>query len=270
MDETLLDDNHQICEKNIKAIEKARNEYGIKFVIATGRGYGAVTRELETLCLFDKKNEYTISYNGCAITENKNNRLLSFQGLDFSYLKEIFTLGKKFDVCMHINTIDTLYVYNINEDERRRMEGQGVDFTLLQDDNIDFLSTHKIAKILYQNKDMKYLTSLIPILHKKGITSDKVAISFSSGRYIEFNCVGVDKGEGLKALIDRLGIDIKDTIAVGDNCNDASMLRIAGLSVAAGNAISDIKELCDYTTTADNNEGVVAELLERFVFHCEL
>jgi hypothetical protein len=40
-----------------------------------------------------------------------------------------------------------------------------------------------------------------------------------------------------------LGIDIKDTIAVGDNYNDMSMLKVAGLSVAAGNAIEDIKKV---------------------------
>jgi hypothetical protein len=45
-----------------------------------------------------------------------------------------------------------------------------------------------------------------------------------------------------------------------------SMLKVAGLSVAAGNAIEDIKKVWDYTTEADNNEGVVAKLIERFIF----
>lgn len=61
-------------------------------------------------------------------------------------------------------------------------------------------------------------------------------------------------------------IDIKDVIAVGDNYNDMSMLKVAGLSVAAGNAVEDVKKVCNYTTEADNNEGVVAELIEKFIF----
>lgn len=85
--------------------------------------------------------------------------------------------------------------------------------------------------------------------------------------WIKTSCIfKVDKGSGLIDLAKILGIDIKDTIAVGDNYNDMSMLKVAGLSVAAGNAIEDIKKVWDYTTEADNNEGVVAKLIERFIF----
>lgn len=82
---------------------------------------------------------------------------------------------------------------------------------------------------------------------------------------MEFNSLGVDKRNGLIDLVRILDIDIKDTIAVGDNCNDMAMLKVAGLSVAAGNVVEDVKKVCDYTTEADNNEGVVAELIERFI-----
>ena len=40
-----------------------------------------------------------------------------------------------------------------------------------------------------------------------------------------------------------------------------------GLSVAANNAVDDVKAACDYTTNANNNEGVVAELIEKFIFN---
>ncbi|WP_320152838.1 hypothetical protein [uncultured Tolumonas sp.] len=32
-------------------------------------------------------------------------------------------------------------------------------------------------------------------------------------------------------------------------------------------ATQDIKAVCDYTTKADNNEGVIAELIEKFIFN---
>ena len=48
---------------------------------------------------------------------------------------------------------------------------------------------------------------------------------------------------------------------------DLAMLKVAGLSVAAQNATQDIKAVCDYTTKADNNEGVIAELIEKFIFN---
>lgn len=56
-------------------------------------------------------------------------------------------------------------------------------------------------------------------------------VSYSSNRYIEFNHQGVNKGQGLKKLADILGVDIKETIVIGDNFNDLSMIKVAGLGV---------------------------------------
>lgn len=99
----------------------------------------------------------------------------------------------------------------------------------------------------------------------KPITDGHCAVSYSSNRYMEFNALGVDKGQGLIDLANKLGIAIEETIAVGDNYNDMAMLKVAGLSVAANNAVDDVKAACDYTTNANNNEGVVAELIEKFI-----
>ena len=61
---------------------------------------------------------------------------------------------------------------------------------------------------------------------------------------MELNAKGVDKGYGLIALASKLGIDINDTIAIGDNYNDVEMLKAAGLVVGANNAGDDIKDTC--------------------------
>ena len=63
LDETLLDDNHRIAKKNCDAIKKAREKYGIKFVLATGRGFKQVRYELEELGLNELEDEYVISFN---------------------------------------------------------------------------------------------------------------------------------------------------------------------------------------------------------------
>lgn len=120
----------------------------------------------------------------------------------------------------------------------------------------------------YQNVDIEYLRVLESKI--KNITEGFCSVSFSSNRYIEFNSLGVDKGQGLINLAKTLNIYIKDTIAVGDNFNDMAMLKVAGLSVAANNAVDEVKKACDYTTKADNDEGVVAELIEKFIFKEDL
>jgi HAD superfamily hydrolase (TIGR01484 family) len=70
LDETLLGTDRKISEKNKEAILKAK-ELGVRFVPATGRGYRTVEGNLKELGLYDLENEYVISFNGGAITENR-------------------------------------------------------------------------------------------------------------------------------------------------------------------------------------------------------
>lgn len=265
LDETLLNDNHRVGKKNHDAILKARKEYGVKFVLATGRGFKQIQPELKELELDDLEGEYVISFNGGALSENKGNRIIEFNGLPFTKMKEIFEAGLSFDVCIHIYTPDNLYIFNLSESEKERLAHLKLDVIYLEKNCVNFLKDTPISKVIYQNVNVPYLMSLEKKL--KPITDGCVAVSYSSNRYMEFNALGVDKGQGLIDLVNKLGIDLKDTIAVGDNYNDLSMLKVAGLSVGANNAVADVKAVCDYVTSANNNEGVVAELIERFIFN---
>lgn len=264
LDETLLNDDHVVPESNIYWIQKAVKERGVKFVPATGRGYMQILPELTQLGLKDMEGEYVLSFNGAALTENKDNRIIEFNGLGFDKMKEIFEFGSKQDVCIHVYTNDTLYIYNLSESEAERLKHQKLEVVYPKENSVDFLKDATIAKILYQNVDVPYLMSLEP---KMTDITKGCSVSYSSNRYMEFNKEGVDKGVGLQHLADQLGIKIEETIAVGDNYNDMAMLKKAGLAVAAGNAVEDVKKACDYTTHADNNEGVVAELIKKFIFH---
>lgn len=265
LDETLLNDQHRVGNRNVEAIQKARKEYGVKFVPATGRGFMQIQPELKELQLYDLPEEYVISFNGGALTENKDNRLIEFKGLDFEKMKQIFEAGLNFDVCIHVYTPEHLYVFNLSESERQRLLEQKLEVIYPEENSVDFLKDTPISKILYQNIDVPYLMSLEDGL--KSITDGCCAVSYSSNRYMEFNALGVDKGQGLIDLANKLSIAIEDTIAVGDNYNDMAMLKVAGLAVAANNAVDEVKAACDYTTKANNNEGVVAELIEKFIFN---
>ena len=63
MDETLLNDQHKICQRNIDFIRMAK-EKGVKFVPATGRGFMSIQRDLKLLGLYDIPQEYVLSFNG--------------------------------------------------------------------------------------------------------------------------------------------------------------------------------------------------------------
>ena len=82
LDETLIKPDRTIDSRDIEAIKKLK-DLGVKFVLSTGRGYNTVQGTLKELDLFDEANQYVISYNGGAITENKDYRLLHFEGISF-------------------------------------------------------------------------------------------------------------------------------------------------------------------------------------------
>lgn len=264
LDETLLNDNKEVCERNRIAIKKAESEYGVKFVPATGRGYTCINDVLTTLDVYDKAGEYIISNNGGIICENKNFHELTFHGLPFEKAKELFTYGIEHGLCIQVFTPCDVYAYQMDEDERTWLFTFKADAVVRDDHTIDFLKDTPIAKILFQNRDMEYLRSVAEDM--KELTQGDVSVSFSSNRYLEMNRAGVDKGLGLRELASHLGIRMEETMAIGDNYNDIGMLREAGLSVAMSNAPDDIKELCDYVTEADNNAGGVAEAIETFIF----
>ncbi|MDE3148360.1 MAG: Cof-type HAD-IIB family hydrolase, partial [Acidobacteriota bacterium] len=52
---------------------------------------------------------------------------------------------------------------------------------------------------------------------------------------------GISKGWALRQLAGRLGVDRKETMAIGDNWNDVAMLEWAGQSVMMGNAARELR-----------------------------
>ncbi len=109
--------------KNREYIQKARDK-GVKFVCATGRGYSSIQTTLEEIGSKDMEGEYTISYNGGVITENKDNRLIHFEGLDFDTAEKLFFNGLKYDVCIHVYTLETVWIYNIFDGEIDYLNGR--------------------------------------------------------------------------------------------------------------------------------------------------
>lgn len=74
---------------------------------------------------------------------------------------------------------------------------------------------------------------------------------------------GTNKATGIDAICNYYGIDLKDTMAVGDGGNDLTMLRHAGIGVAMGNSNDEVKVAADFITDSVDDDGI-ANLLHRF------
>ncbi len=260
LDETLLNDEHRISDRDIESIKKA-SALGVKFVLATGRPFNSTYGDLKLLDLYDKEDEYTMSFNGSVLTENRNNRVLYSKTMPFEKASQIYQRGRQFNTCIHVYTLDTVYLYNYFPGERKYIDGRMNIVETFQED-LEFLRNDTIVKLLFANTD----TSVLREYHQQmADVLDDVEVSYSSNRYLEFNSVGVDKGAGLKMLASILNIDIADTIAVGDNINDLPMIRAAGLGIGVRNVNPAMKDECDVILDSSNNEDPLTEVMERFI-----
>ncbi len=260
LDETFICLDRTITRDNIEAV-KALRKLDVKFVPATGRPYSSVQDLLKQLDLFDEPDQYVMSYNGGALTENRGNRLLYFQDMPFETVNELYKRALNYDVCIHVYSADMVYVYNFAHKEREYLNNR-MEVTEIFERNLEFLRGQKILKILYTNPDYGYLNQL-----EKQVSdlTGECDVSYSSNRYLEFNHRGVNKGAGLRQLASILNVDIRETMAIGDNINDLPMIQAAGLGVGVANTVADMKPLCDYITANDCDHSGVAEAIEKFV-----
>ena len=58
---------------------------------------------------------------------------------------------------------------------------------------------------------------------------------------------------------------MEECIAVGDNLNDISMIKTAGIGVAVENADDSLKALADFISIS-NNDGAIAQIIEKYGF----
>lgn len=75
---------------------------------------------------------------------------------------------------------------------------------------------------------------------------------------------GVNKGTGLQAALDDLGLSTHNCATIGDAENDHAFLAISECAVAVANALPALKQHADVVTAGSHGDGV-AELIERLI-----
>ena len=87
-------------------------------------------------------------------------------------------------------------------------------------------------------------------------------VTGSTTKSLEILSAKATKGSALVSLASELGIDISDTIAVGDSQNDLTMIQKAGLGLATANAVPALKNAAD-RVICSNEENVAVHLLNK-------
>ena len=130
------------------------------------------------------------------------------------------------------------------------------------------LISHEMLKVTYNkydvpleeviNQGVLQITSFITEEQEKEIMPQLPGCA--SARWYPTFCditsATADKARGIRAMADYLGFDISETMAFGDGGNDRPMLCAAGIGVAMGNAVDEVKAHADYVTSTVDEDGV--------------
>ncbi|HLR19072.1 MAG TPA: Cof-type HAD-IIB family hydrolase [Staphylococcus sp.] len=268
MDGTLLNAAHEISEENIQAIEYAQSQ-GISVVIATGRAFYEANSPVNQT---DLKVPY-ICLNGAEVRDESFN-IMSTSKLNRELINRITAVMDEEDIYYQVYTNLGIYTENPDRDLEIYIDiaehaGQAADVekikagiqkridngTLKVVDNYDKIEDTPgeiVMKILAFDSDLEKINRA----SEKLAESESLAISSSSRGNIEITHSDAQKGIALETIAERLNIDMKDVMAIGDNLNDLSMLERVGYSVAMDNATPEVKAVAKHLTDTNEQNGV--------------
>lgn len=72
----------------------------------------------------------------------------------------------------------------------------------------------------------------------------------------------LDKKNVFEEICGKASVEASQTVYIGDDLPDIPVLRLAGLSVAVGNARPEVKSWAHWVTRAKGGEGAVREVAE--------
>ena len=269
MDGTLLNSDHEVSERNKKALKKAR-ELGVNIAITTGRLFCSA-RYYSDLIGIDTP---VIASNGSYIKNKFNDTAILENPMPKDVAIKIYNIVKKHGLTVNFNSWDTLiredfipenhayYIMNQDLPEEKR-----VKFLVCEDiiPTLEDFQGNILKGIVFEdekNKDNLWAAKE----ELKDTFGDKLHVVSSGDNNFEVMMGNSSKGNAVAYLAESLGIKPDEVMCIGDSENDISMIKYAGVGVAMGNGLDIVKEVADYVTDTNNNSGV-GKAIEKFVLN---
>lgn len=255
LDGTVLDDKKNISPRTMAAMQAALAK-GIAVVPATGRTVAGVPEQFLAL----PGVRYVLTSNGAAVVDRQSGRKLVNQCFDGQQAVALFDIIEPFGGQF------SLFIDGKSYTTRANMESS---MHLVPENLRPYFRSTRIAvddmhEVLRQYADsIEKFSILYPSLAVRDEAWQAVEqrfpdmeITTSLDCNLEINAPGVSKGTGLLALARELGLDPAQVMACGDSGNDLTMIQLAGLGVAMGNATEPVKAAAKVITKDNNHDGV--------------
>lgn len=247
-DGTIIKEGHNVPPESFFETVNALLERGIPFVAASGRQYANLTRILAPIADkidFIAENGCLVRYRGQVIYKAEIERSLCME-----LLKD---LTQEAGTEVMVSGEDTSYVVTGNE-----------EFVRMLRDRIK----NNVTRV-YSYEGIKEPIIKISIWWKDGIPEkekslylekygERLNVLDGGNGWLDFNIKGSGKGEALQVLAAKMGIHERQFVAFGDNENDISMLKTAGLSYAVSTAKESVKVQADLV--CENVEVILKEM----------
>ncbi len=260
LDGTLLTTDKTMTPENEAALRRAA-ENGAEIVPATGRFFGAIPEPVRTLPFV----HYAITVNGAQILELRTGRVL--------HRAEI-ACRRAVEVMEYLDTLPVIYDCYMDDWGwmTRSLYEQAADYAPHRHslEMLQRLRTpvpelkahltevgHDVQKIQTFFRDMELRERE---MEQMRVRFPDLAVTSSIPRNVELNHCKAHKGAALQWLTAYLGLDPAQTVAFGDDLNDVSMLRAAGIGIAMGNACQEAKAAADFVTESCDESGVARAL----------
>lgn len=236
IDETLIYHVDYLPEANVKAI-KAAQKLGNKFFIDTGRGYSLVSGFIKDAIDFDG----FVAGSGTYIEVEGKEIQRDFISPNI--------LEKISDYILKSNNYCVLMGKKVAVEFNRRndVDPIGQEITFPEEVNLKF-PDFQAQKLFFPFKispdEKEFYSKYLQVLDLTGGT--------------DVWPMGNNKGKAIKKVM-KLYPGFK-SVACGDSQNDLSMLNVADVSVAMGNAPQSVKEVCTFVT-GDAKDGGLADAI---------
>ncbi len=258
IDGTLYDSNKKVLPKTRDVLIKAQ-QAGHIICLNSGRptaGLVPVADQLE----MSKYHGMFLSYNGAIVTDSTTGKIIYSNLIPNELAKKLLKHIENLPVNPIVD--DTVTIYTTDP------ESYQVPYES-QSNNLKIKKVNNLLDSIDFNPPKILITAPPEILQNE---VEKISEPFKSELdfvrstpfYFEATMPNVSKANALRKACEVLNISIEDIIAFGDEQNDIPMFKLAGYSVAMGNAIDEIKSLANEVTKSNDEDGI-AVALERLL-----
>lgn len=253
LDGSLLDSSKKVSEEDLKTIASLKKK-GVRFHIVSGRPH-PFSRQIAEDTGFDSP---VSCCNGAYIYDFKKEEVLFHTDLiDLKDVKEIR------DYCRERGISYLLYalegVIFDRPDSKRTLNWKRQNETVFKEGNkISFvydcdgpdLSQYHFIKLL-----IPYVTpEEIEGIRNNFDKDDKYEFVLSEKAVLDINTKGIHKGFAVSTLSKRYGFSLDNTLALGDNFNDVTMLEECGYPVVPENGEEDVKKKACFVTSDNDHD----------------